>query len=178
MNAYLSSYRLQLYFLFRMEPILKGLTALATSSLKQFIGPFRDQWSRVSFLIPGNVAGFTSLQTSIFHSQASQPLSEFLCQRAILQSPAPVTFRHSGKIHPRLRPQLQKVLCWNDGGVGLRCECRTDHGPDNFPVIASQLFLQRFALRGWQLSIPARRCVVIMGSGIDNCLQRVRFWWN
>jgi hypothetical protein len=42
-NAYLSSYRLQLYFLFRMDPILNGLTALATSSLKQFIGPFRDQ---------------------------------------------------------------------------------------------------------------------------------------
>jgi len=43
MNTYLSSYRLQLYFLFRMEPILNGLTALATPLLKQFIGSFRDQ---------------------------------------------------------------------------------------------------------------------------------------
>ena len=51
----------------------------------------------------------------------------------------------------------------------------TDQGPDNLPVVCSQLFLQGFALPAWQLPIPARRCVVIMGSGIDHRFQGMLF---
>ena len=48
-----------------------------------------------------------------------------------------VPFRNSGRIHSRLRPQPQKVLCRNDGCVGLRCQRLSDHSADNASAIRS-----------------------------------------
>jgi hypothetical protein len=48
-----------------------------------------------------------------------------------------VPFRNSGRIHSRLRPQPQEVLCRNDGCVGLRCQRLSDHSADNASAIRS-----------------------------------------
>jgi hypothetical protein len=77
-NAYLSSYRLQL------EPILVGLTALMASPFIHFKSSLFNLREEVLPLKYCREAGVAVHQSPAFHRQASQPLREHLGQHAFL----------------------------------------------------------------------------------------------